>query len=532
MPTPPADDKSTRYPIEIEADEGTRLSLLDGHLNEVASAWKILKYDAPPGLYKIVAQAGFTVKEEHLIINGEVKRKFERFPIATPAPLASSHKPLALAPLERALRSALATSGRGDSSVFVFRRGPAGSRPLDGLRLCDPTGELVADLGERAAGPFAEQEGQTFWACNVAVEPGSYRLAHCNEERPGFIEQTLVAVARFQLQIFLRERPLDTSAVSPWHGLGGAAIFYAEPGRFDAASEEARLTELMKIALVTRRPKVSERAWNGVLKGDYKDPMLGLYAAALSWVLPRPEWLTDELLAAHLEKLARILGPEHPDVSAMHPPPKGVVSPIDCPPMLRHSWDRLIRASASRSDLLARDGVAVNVARRLLAGGPWLLWSMPAHPAGAGAALATEKPRVTYDLFTRAFSAFLHPRRQREEVAVRPTIRDDEWEELVSALNLPRPEVERLLDGLSPKSGPEYWEWVRHAYLTGRAQDLCTLLTAERVRVVRNAMTHGLSEPEAQQVARDHCLWLLQEHKKYDARLPIDDFILSVPRKA
>jgi hypothetical protein len=459
-----SDSGQQKVRLIAEADEGTEIFVIDGGFRRVASALKRLETDLSPGLYTVKFKRGGALAEvdaDLLPGSGPVRVQgpSDALAFSSPAPMAqtiTSHETHQAKAAEVSARRPDRV-GRGEGSgLFVFVRdiGVDGiGNPAEGMTLHDLRGQEVIDFGELGeAGCDRDASVAAWYGCNVELAPGFYRLRSPSRGMPD-MEQALILVKDWHTQVFLvrdwrtSSAPLDISAEA--HGLKGSVdlsrgtIFMSRPGHgFNPSDPSVRLTELVRQGLTSGRIPVTEEDLRQMLWGKFENPMLGLFAAHLlipllsneqSLPLQRPadpEILKGNLAIQRVLAVAAdgIVGPktrhrlrqlieevagnlegmlgDHPDVNAIRRALTGNENIIlgaqkaAVPPMLRRSWDTLVRTDplyyrAKAGSILAR------IADRIWGVGPWLIWQVPpAAPRKTG--FDPEEIQQAFSRFTKS----------------------------------------------------------------------------------------------------------------------------------
>jgi hypothetical protein len=488
-------DQRDRVHLRVQAgDDGTEIFVTDGRFHQVARGCGRVEVKLPPGLYQLRLRAGNTVRDEDLILDGsqpEVVKRFEALKFATPAPLAGIRETSAQqAAFINEMFGKTQVDLGGDSGVCLFVAAPPGGHPpARGLTLWRD-GQQVVDVNAHAAKPAT---GEPWAACYMKVPAACYRL-RLALPKGAYLEQSVVAAPGWHTQLFLRHHaygddPKDTRANLP-----GGAILYARDRCFDPNSPEARLSELARLGLANRRQVLADEVLQAILYGKFADPMLGLLGAHLLGGT-RPD--AANLIQTVVGNLRTLFGGlPHPDVEALAllvPGDPGNYR-FEYPPMLRRSWELVVKASAERPEVLPPDGPAARIAEHLWGEEPWLLWMTPAPQPPAAIGLESTRPEEPDD-YEHALVAHLEwlakqataeagpselgawykqnaapsPLESRRRGTLtgrwgelrrqlpRPKLRDDEFRRLVTALGLPRSRIERMLDQMfaGPPTPPQ-----------------------------------------------------------------------------
>jgi hypothetical protein len=302
------------------------------------------------------------------------------------------------------------TGHSGGSHAFFFLRNPfSGGTLPTGITLHDLDGEkLLLDLDAQGTRNNNEQ-----WVgAHIELNPGAYRLRI--PSRSSFLEQVVFTAAGWQTQIFLMT-PEDPERQQD---IGRISILMARPDvGFDFDRPDSRLTEAALRALLSRQ-NIPGADRSEMLGGKFEDPMLGIYAGLLSL---RRKKVEPVVIRVVFDNLHALVGPL-PDVLAIgwalalrdaqatiDPAFMSILrDPVACaaPPMLRESWEHLLRASAIERTLIPRGSVADRIGGRLVAGTPWVKWLgvLPAPEAGPSSTLGKSlKPLAGFFSTARKF---------------------------------------------------------------------------------------------------------------------------------
>ncbi len=379
------------------------LKILDGSLQEVAQGRGHLSMPLPPGFYKIEASAGFQSWSQ-LVALEEGQTETVHVPplvLQSPAPLYESkfgHEYHELA-AETESHKEHAVRGAG-SAIFIMVRyfspdpqnpGWPPEHPMSGLSLHDADGGLLVDLLAESAYHAPDTFEPDPWAaCNVAVDPGYYRLRQ--ELYPGkTIEMPLVAAPNWQIQLFAMLAPVVSAPSRQLRAdLPTSSIFYTHyiPGDpqnsqgyrlADRHTQEMlRLTEIARQSLTSRRQPES-REISHMFTEKFENPMMGILGGHLVLRQEKPNFNTLSIVVGNLRGM---LGSDHPDVKALELAlARGrqdrYAKAFDTPPMLRESWQQVLLGSVTQPWIVSPDSLAGTVAGRLWGDGIWLFWNAP-----------------------------------------------------------------------------------------------------------------------------------------------------------
>jgi hypothetical protein len=120
-----------------------------------------------------------------------------------------------------------------------------------------------------------------------------------------------------------------------------------------------------------------------MLWGKWRDPLLGILGVHLMLQSDKPNLEDAEDI---VERLQGIMGDfRHPDVDALRleiARRRDVsidMPPFEAPPMLRHSWNILIKATSEMPDLIPYDSLPFKISDLLWGASAWLIWEMPSR---------------------------------------------------------------------------------------------------------------------------------------------------------
>lgn len=387
-----------RVSVIVEADAVVSIAIMKGDLTVLKESVGRLEVELTPGLYKARFASPTAIRDTIFEVSGNEAVVHVPVPadltVASPAPLSAGttsgdHESLA----SRLSDEPGVHLGQG-ASLFIFVRqlphtpAPAG-HPAAGVTLRTSSGQELFDLSN-----LSLHNGCT--GVNLSVTPGTYLLRVERQNGAAPIEQSVVACAGWQTQIFLPLGPLTCEDKTPRPQLEHAAVFMAEEGQgFQPAKRASAWTEMARTWLArgepvvplndvrralgdareTRRQGLDPQTLHKMMREKLSNPMLGIYAAHLMIIHPHP----DEGLMRELSDTLKELIGDHPDVLAIDLwlSGKGKPRPYDSPPMLRTSWDILVNRTREHGQLAPSGSYTTRIAGRLWGAGAWLIWCAP-----------------------------------------------------------------------------------------------------------------------------------------------------------
>lgn len=369
--------KNTIELIVRAADRATEIFLVDARLNRIASDVGILKQVVSPGIYKIRFRSGQSQMDKLI----EVKPDIDPLEIDGPPVQFSSAAPIEQTLTSRefhdkaardlSLSSSMERTGRG-SGLFIFVRDllpNATSEPWEGLSIHQIDGKLLAKLSDGVC-----NTKERYGGLNIEVDPGKYRI-RVETGHLGTYEMFAVTAAGWQTQYFAMTEDFSVADTEVRRAcLRSSTIHMAPQGAgFNPLSVNARLVEIFRIALQSGRNVATENEMIRLLKEKCENPMLLLFGAHLLVRLHPINHILLNKVIRNLEQHFKF----HPDVQALLLRP-GVGTPAPDlafpePPMLRSSWDLIVRGSRRRMRLVPPGSVSDTVADGLLTTTPWLL---------------------------------------------------------------------------------------------------------------------------------------------------------------
>jgi Dyp-type peroxidase family len=432
---PRSDVTSAQYRLNVYApDESTRIEIFDGNLRPVPLDQSLgdVSVELPAGVYVVRFYQGshFTAKLAVLMPGSPVVKVSllpqEQPEFATAAPVLHT---TTTSEWQRKLARDLSRSAplpppaghSGGSHVLLFLRDPfpPGDLPV-GVTLHDLHGELLFDLTKAK-----DRDQHAQWmSAHLNLDPGAYRLRR-DSPRGLFVEQLVFTRQGWQTQIFLMtaergEEPKEIARTS--------ILMVKSHVGFDFEREDFRRTESALRALESRR-NIPGSVRSEMLWVTFENPMLGIYAGLLH--LRRQE-IDVTLMREVFANLYGLVGPL-PDVLAIgwavamrdeatHGDTNFMAQLRDpaafaTPPMLRESWEHILRANADERNLIPARSLADRIGGRLIAGSPWLAWlgelpSAAILPPGVADSKATPVSSVVAPVSSRVRSfaaAFVRP---------------------------------------------------------------------------------------------------------------------------
>ncbi len=404
------------------------ISVVNADQQPVDKAVGELKASLPAGIYKVRVRVGPTVNENLVSLDQDRELTIPTLQFPSPIPLNDTSRSHEYH--QGAARQLSATPcdvlGAG-ASIFVFSRqwtqgGPEGKlhptlpNPAIGLRLLDDKENLLANIEERAVvNALPGYDASAGWRANV--QPGPYRL-RLEFSDGSEIERALYVAPRTQTQIFflLHEQCLPSGQSEVRADLAGGTISISLTQQFDPADQIVRLKELACYALTQTRRVLSDSVRAEIVNEKFTDPMLGILGAHL---ILRDEPDSDakaERLRTIERNLENLLGPDHPDVRALHLKTGGEQRhnySLLSPPMLRASWDLAVDASINNSSAIPAGSTSGSIARRVLPTALWLLW----RPQDLGAW------DDSTDRLTNSLKDYLNARRRLESAKEEARVR-------------------------------------------------------------------------------------------------------------
>lgn len=389
------------------ADSGVpacEVIVLDGKFAPVAFGVGKAEVRLPPGFYKVRYKIGRTVTDSDVI---ELEPGSAPYVVPIPKLTVRTARPTGDAATgsagfaSRLSRQVDKQIGSG-AELFVFVRDdsdqPSCPTPT-GLALFDWNGALIADL--------ADAHGEDKCAgCTLALNPGSY-LLRLNQSDGSPLEQCIHVSEGWQTQVFLESLRTDPTS-PPEIDLSDAAILMGPLGAGFNPDDNALLwADSARHALANSRNSAPVDRMNTVRKRfheleqsglqpselasafnhEFPNPIHGIYSAHLLRQSPN----YDAALLRDVIEILRLQVGDHPDVMSLKLDPDPSVQ-FRIPPMLRSSWQRIVRSTTTRHEVVPTDSYAAAIGNRLWGGGAWLVWRVPEPDALAASGVTQEAP--------------------------------------------------------------------------------------------------------------------------------------------
>jgi hypothetical protein len=396
---------------QLIADSGVpacEVIVLDGRFTPVAHGIGKVEVMLQPGLYKVRYKIGRTVTDSGVI---ELEPGSEPFVVPIPRLTVRTARPTRGDRPSEAGQPDIASRlskhvdkhvGSG-AEIFLFVRDGTDSsdNPVPtGLTLFDHQGVQVADL--------ADAHGEKQCAgCTLALNPGSYFLRLRQSDGPP-LEQCIHLSEGWQTQVFLEsQRPDPASPVdidlsdaailmSPLgHGFNpdDNALLWTDSAR-QALASARNSAPLARLKTVQRRYHEMQRSGMPLadiareLRSEFPNAMHGIHSAHL--LAQSPDY--DVPLLRDVIDILRLQVGDHPDVTALWLTDPNTPLEFRTPPMLRSSWQLIVRSTADRHDVVPKGSYASTIGNRLWGGGAWLVWRAPEISMAAADALVQEAP--------------------------------------------------------------------------------------------------------------------------------------------
>ncbi len=373
-------------------DECTSVEILDGAMRPVPVANRMgdVSVQVPPGIYLVRFRQGSSITEKLAALTPDEPvldirldaAELPEFASATPVPNTTTTHEWQAEPaqdLSRSVPLPPPAGHRGGSHLLLFLRDPFRSGDLPaGVTLHELESERV--LFDLSTTENHNRDGQWMGA-HLNLDAGAYRLRRATQHGIS-VEQIVYTRPSWQTQVFLMAG----------QGNGGKkeitriSILLARAGvGFLSSRDDMRWTESALRALKSKG-NVPGAIRSEMLWAKFENPMLGIYAGLLHL---RRDTIDTPLLRLVFTNLHDLVGPL-PDVLAIgwalvlrDAPARNDAALMDLlrvpaslatPPMLRESWEHLVRASATQRDLIPAGSLSDRIGGQLVSGTPWVTW--------------------------------------------------------------------------------------------------------------------------------------------------------------
>jgi hypothetical protein len=373
--------------LSVQANvPSARVRLLNDTGRVVKSGTGSIEWKGSPGIYEVQVEAGSAFKKELVAVGPDRPSHHEVSLVldtVTPVRDSIAHHEFHAGPASDL--SVSPTKSLGDRSRLVlFARvidpelsddAPAVS--YTAIELLDADGEVLAKLDDDGVA------GPGFRAISVDLDPGVYRLrsrprSRVSSEGSSTVEQTIVTCEGWTTLGFVPIWPDDGEAA-----VEAMAVHMVEMGLpFDTDSDGAETVTAAELALQGLRAGevlLPDDMLERLLYAKFANPMLGIYGGHALLMKRVPRWTLAETVVRNLRKII----PDHPDVVALHLLVKELrdadsdsrVPNQALPPMLRLSYEAIIRRDAREPGLIVAASVAELASARLRPDGAWARWT-------------------------------------------------------------------------------------------------------------------------------------------------------------
>lgn len=387
-------------------DEHTRIEILDGNLRDIALDHNLgdVSVQVPYGVYAVRFYQGGEFTERLAALTTDARTVTvnldetdqPRFATAAPVRGTSTTREWQREPARALSVSEPQTPAghTGGSRVLLFLRNPFDqSAPvMAGVTLCDLNGTVVFDLDRDGQRDLT----QGWVGAHLSLNPGAYRLRRLAAD--AIVEQIVFTRPQWQTQLFLLA---SGRTGAPTEVLRTSVLMAKGSVGFDFDRTDLRWTESALRALESRA-NIPGRINRELLWAKFENPMLGIFGALLHL---RRKDIDRGLMKEAFANLYNLVGPL-PDVLAIGWAVALLDSRfsvdqefittlrdagrVDTPPMLRESWDYLLRASAREEGLVPEGSLADRLGGRFVSGSPWVAWIY--EPSESAPPIVVPKP--------------------------------------------------------------------------------------------------------------------------------------------
>ena len=398
-----------------------RIELYDQHATRLARGFGQLQHIVPPGVYSLRYGSGVDFREELIrVVRGQTVERHIDHKISTAAPISTSvtshefHRGAA----ENLSRNPTPVQPGGRAGLMVFARvvdgDGRGPISMHGLRLLDSSLKEICSL---EAAQFQHPNDGWAGAC-LEVAPGGYALKWTDgsDLSSGGVLQSLWASKEWTTILFLGYgvppnevfaegdvpsgqvlfRQAASIHMAPFDAgfKAGPDALHIKSQPLDWESREARVGQALDLALLGLRngsTVVPDDLLDLLLQSKFGNPMLGIVGAYALLQRRSPDWPRVNLVLSNLD---RLLGPGHPDVSALaamglnagDPQPSVRPTPVAWPPMLSAGYRAILdRDWRDPQELIQPGSQAALAAPALQPEFPWTCWAT--DYAGVGPAV-------------------------------------------------------------------------------------------------------------------------------------------------
>jgi ribosomal protein L7/L12 len=377
-------------------DRASWLEIIDSGFQMVAQGFGRVQAELTPGLYKARTQVGATVREKVFAVDEgasptPVRLASVAFP--SPAPLqgtTTSHEyhqqAVAMAvdhaepPIALGTGASLLLSVRDPSGVpfeQTEQTQDAYAHSFDGFSLCAADGSELINYDQAAK----RDVSLGFAIRNAELNPGRYFLKHQRTDLEPVVIP-IITVVGWASQIFIHLEESRAAEATHRPVLREAAVMMVPLGQpFHPGDRYFRLTEVARQALQQGRNILDRELMNDLLGSKFGNPVLGLFAAHLLLLDPKPSL---DLLHIVVDNLGELLGWDFPDVTILRrrlrqldpaaSPTAPIQSPVGFPPLLRASWAIISSLAVADETIFPAGSVSWQVADRLIDNGIWMAW--------------------------------------------------------------------------------------------------------------------------------------------------------------
>jgi len=387
--------RSTWSRVDLKSASGpVRLTLFDHNLERSAEGIGELRKRLPSGVYLLQKSAGSWREESYLTLlpgttftDHELTMAFETaFPVGRRDEVEALH----LRCVAEVSGSPARVDGSGGQFLF-FVRSPnrcqqgAFSTDLGGLQLFDAEGKPVFTLADLAT--INRAEG---WAgVSVELDPGGYSLRWPHKSESNWSKTSTRRA--YDQSVWIQRGWITGLFTLAAHSdampqMTGMSVHMRDcAGGFDSEAHPDDLAENLaaELALGGLRSGeellgVDRETLDRLLRGKFRDPMLGIIGAHVLLAEAKPRWSYFDTVVRHLFKQL----PEMPDVVALRLIGKvrreiesrTRTDALAWPPMVYQGYAGLLRRDWDEESLVSPGSMVELAAPHLQHRGPWTAW--------------------------------------------------------------------------------------------------------------------------------------------------------------
>jgi len=362
-------DFKSKVSIKVDDDIGI-ISILDGKLSTIDSAFGQLDYELPAGIYKATCQVGNKTTHQFFSMENDGKNKYINFdPISLEGNDLIFSQGIKLVDWEK-IPSLKPINEKANAELLVCLN--KSDQILKLLSIWSSSNKLILECS--SFDESYESEGLNF--IKITLSAGNYLIKY-NYGTPHAVSRPFFLPNNGYGALFLA----NSNSVSNRSVLLNATFILSTSNLKSWPPYWFKLNGLMRDSLRKQKNLSEKHERIMMLDEKFENPMLGLYVACLLFF---DKDINLNLLYTVLSNLTHYLGSDSADLIALklaynsHEANKDkrfeISNEVSAPPLLSYSWKILIEEANRNPRIFANNSICWDIQDRIIDNDIWLTW--------------------------------------------------------------------------------------------------------------------------------------------------------------